>query len=110
MKHVFCLLLSLNLLFGLSACRSHPASASTQPHPAGTDLLKIAEAHFRQGKMNAAEEELRAVLNGDPRNNEAHYYLNLIEDFRNKQRLNRERDRLWYPTLPPREVQHGIDV
>ena len=109
MKHVFCLLLSLNLLFGLSACRSYPASAATQPHLARTDLLKIAEAHFRQGKMNAAEEELRAVLNGDPRNNEAHYYLNLIQEFRTKrrldqERLNRERDRLWYPTLPQREV------
>jgi Tfp pilus assembly protein PilF len=105
MKPVFCLLLNLSLLFGLSGCRSHPNSADTQPHLQKTDLLKVAEAHFHQRKMNTAEEELRAVLNGDPRNNEAHYYLNLIQEFRTKQRLNRERDGLWYPTLPPREVE-----
>lgn len=94
MKPVFRLVLSLNLLFGLSACRSHSTSAATQPHLEKTDLLKSAEAHFNHGKLNAAEEELRAVLNGDPRNNEAHYYLNLIQE-----------TRLLYPTLPPREVQ-----
>jgi Tfp pilus assembly protein PilF len=108
MKRVFCVLLSLNLLFGLSACRSHPAYVATQPDLARTDLLKLAEAHFREGKMNAAEAELRAVLNGDPRNNEAQYYLNLIREWRTKQKLHQESLRssdLWYPTLPPTKSQ-----
>jgi hypothetical protein len=42
--------------------------------------------------------------------NEAYYYLNLIAESRfqhrlDQERLQRERDELWYPTLPPKEVR-----
>ena len=109
MKCAFCLLLGLGLLLGFSGCRSSPRPTATQPQQSNAALLRAAEEHFKQGRLNAAEYDLRAVVIADPRNNEAYYYLNLIAESRyqhrlDQERLKRERDKLWYPTLPPREV------
>jgi hypothetical protein len=66
--------------------------------------------HFKEGKRDIAEQELMRVLRVDPRNNEAHYYLNLIreseylEEF-HKQEAESDTSGLWYPTLPPRRGQ-----
>jgi len=110
MKHKFCVLLSLNLLFGSSGGCSWPKQAGTQSYPARSDQLKIAKVEFRLGRMEAAEKDLQLFLKEDPRNPEAHYYLNLIKEWRTKEKFYQESLKLglvdlWYPTLPPRKAE-----
>ncbi len=86
------------MLLGVSSCRPRPTQATRQPQQAKTALLKIAEDYYKHGQLEFAERELRVVLKREPRNNEAWYYLHLVNDAR-------ANDRLWYPTLPPKPVR-----
>jgi Tfp pilus assembly protein PilF len=107
-RYEFQLALGLCLALYANGCCSRPVRTRTQAPPP-TELLKIAKADFQRGKLTEAEKELRDFLERDSRNNEAHYYLNLIAETRTKAKQNEEelkRDlvELWYPTLPPKRV------
>src|SRR5689334_22752862 len=78
----------------LCGCASSPPNIAVQPHPTNVELLNDAKAHLKEGKTEMAEQELRSLLLVDPRNNDAHYYLNLVYE-----------TGLWFPTLPPKRVE-----
>jgi hypothetical protein len=98
MKYLFCPALGLSLFLGVSSCRPSPTHASRQPQQPTTALLKVAEDDYKHGRLESAERELGVVLKREPRNNEAWYYLHSVNDAQAK-------DRLWYPTLPPKPVR-----
>jgi Tfp pilus assembly protein PilF len=109
MKYGIYFLLSLTFLINVSGCRSHSSLTTNHPPQSNAELMAIAKQNYQKGELDSAERNLRCVLRTDARNNEAHYYLHLIQESKTKQkrdleRLVREGDGLWHPTLPPKEV------
>jgi len=66
-------------------------------------LVQIARDRYETGNLKAADKILQAALEIEPRNNEAWYYKDLLQQ---AIRANKDRNivRPWYPTLPPRPV------
>jgi hypothetical protein len=109
MKYAICFLLSLTFLINVSGCRSRARLTSNLPQQSNAELMTVAKQKYQKGELDAAERDLLCVLKADTRNREAHYYLHLVQQSKTKQKLElerliRERDGLWHPTLPPKEV------
>ena len=66
-------------------------------------LVQIARDRYEAGNFEAADKILRAALEIEPRNNEAWYYLSLLDETVRANK-NSKRVRRWYPTIPPRPV------
>ena len=64
-------------------------------------LVQIARERYEAGNLKAAKKILQAALEIEPRNNEAWYYSDLIQEAIRANK-NRKDVRLWYPTVPPR--------
>ena len=102
------ILISICLL--LPGCSPRSANLSVQKQSDEAHRLGVAKRHFKQGKLEIAERELKNLLRVEPTNQQAYYYLNLIleaefQERRREQETKDETNGLWYPTLPPRRVQ-----
>jgi Tfp pilus assembly protein PilF len=89
----------------LGASSSHQARQqdSKADHDLVHGMVQIAREKFEARNFKGADKILQAALEIEPRNNEAWYYSNLVQEAleANKHRKN---IRPWYPTNPPRPV------
>jgi hypothetical protein len=75
--------------------------------PPQAELVRLAKQLFEEGQYDAATQPLQTVLQNDPQNPAALYYLSLVEAAIAQRAADQKaRPDFWYPTIPPRPVQH----
>lgn len=99
MKSTFFLLLSFSMALGFSDCSTaKPAQSQSRHFEAAT--VNVAKEQYESGELEAAKENLTAVLRMDPNNQAAQYYLHLLEEAQTARLANASQPQGWYQTLP----------
>ena len=79
------------------------AKVSSGPkQPTDATTFELAKKLFELGRFEAAEQKLRAVLDADPQNQEARYYLDLVKQAGVESERRGGKHRTWYPMNPLR--------
>jgi tetratricopeptide (TPR) repeat protein len=88
----------------LLGCASPQKSTGKPPHHSDDveNVVRYAKACYERGELERAKAALELVLNADPGNAAAEYYMGAIAASEAAQKPGRVRD--VYPTLPPQAV------
>src|SRR5207244_7469066 len=76
--------------------------SSGEKQPADPTTLEAARKLYELGRFDAAEQKLHAILDADPQNLEARYYLDLVKQAGVESERRRGEHRTWYPVNPLR--------
>ncbi len=100
--------LALAAVVGCSTPGSKPTFTDT-PLPAATAVTD-AKLFYEMGKLDLAKQKLLGVLQLDPDNPAARYYLDLVREAEFHNTLNQRNpgSRFWYPAVPPRPVGSSL--
>ena len=99
MKSVFFLLLSFSMALCFCGCTTtKPIQSQSQHFEANT--VNVAIEQYHSGELDAAKENLLAVLKTDPNNQKAQYYLDLIE----KSQTTPRKPWGYYQTIPQQPI------
>jgi Tfp pilus assembly protein PilF len=103
MKSAFFLRLSFSTIFGFSGGPTAKSPQSQSQHFEAV-TVNVAKEQYESGKIDAAKENLLAVLKADPKNQAAEYYLRLVEETQATRLANANQPQGWYQTLPQQPV------
>ncbi|HXT13241.1 MAG TPA: hypothetical protein VN873_16910 [Candidatus Angelobacter sp.] len=106
MSHLGTILLTASILL------SATIGCSTPPHPKPVtvyhaDLAReasYAQSLYEKGYLDLAEQKFRAVLQIDPNNAKAQYYLNLVQQTHVQRTADEHKPRGYYQTIPQQPI------
>jgi Tfp pilus assembly protein PilF len=96
MKSALLFLLAILCVSGCSTAK--PTQSQSQHFEA--DTVNVAIEQYHSGKLQAAKENLLAILKFDPKDQEAQYYLSLIE----KSQATPRNPWGYYQTIPQQPI------
>jgi Tfp pilus assembly protein PilF len=96
---------SLTLISGILGC-STPSSklSSSRQQPSSANPLRDAYLLYEMGKLDSAEQKLRAILDKEPDDAHAKYLLELVYAAEMQRKSGQARPWGYYPTFPPQPI------
>jgi Tfp pilus assembly protein PilF len=79
-----------------------PSQSQSQHFEAAT--VSVAKEEYESGKLEESQENLKAVLQTDPKNQAAQYYLHLVESAQSAHLANASQPNGWYQTIPQQPI------
>jgi hypothetical protein len=100
------LLVSLTLA-GVIGCSTSTSRVASHHEPAPVSMeLADARVLYMMGRLDVAEQKLEAVLQKEPGNAKARYYLTLVHAAQYRRESGQEQPWIWgyYQTIPPQPI------
>ena len=101
MKIIRAFIIVFTVIIGITGCSTpSPKVASRRSYSSTATMVDDARYLYEMGKLEAAEKKLQIVLQTEPHNAKAHYYLDLVHQAQQA----KPQPRGYYQTFPQQPI------
>ena len=106
MKNIRAFIMGITLLLGLAGCSTpHPKTVTGVPSASTTaTALEDGRLLYEMGKLDDSEQKLQAVLEIEPDNTQAQYYLALVHRAQYERQYRQPTPKGYYQTIPQQPI------